>query len=85
MDTLKKLDQLFRLARQADAPVFHVSDHVIAHLGQRDMASLIPLSVFAGISAVAATVLFMLAVNAYQTLNGPLMELITPLQETALW
>jgi hypothetical protein len=85
MDTLKKLDQLFALARQGETPVFSVSDRVIADLGQCDVPSLVPLSVFAGVSAVAAAVLLLLAVNAWNYLNSPLAELLTPLQETPLW
>ncbi|MFC1764456.1 hypothetical protein ACFL6U_20605 [Planctomycetota bacterium] len=85
MDTLKKLERLFERDRLGTTPVFHVSNRVIAELGPRETVTLVPLSVFAGVSAAAAALLLFLAVNAWNTMNGPLAELLTPLQETPLW
>ena len=66
MDTLKKIDNLFQQAAdqvaQQKTPVFHVSEWVIAELMMDESPRLVPLSVFAGISAVAAAVMLVLSV-----------------------
>ena len=85
MDTLKKIERLFEQARLGEPPVFHVGDRVMADLGALTPPRLLPLSVFAGLSAVAAVIMFLLSVQAWNYLNSPLAELLTPLQETPLW
>lgn len=85
MDTLKRIERLFAQARQGETPVFHVSDRVLQDLATLTPPRLMPLSVFAGVSAAAAVVMFLLSVQAWDYLNSPLAELLTPLQETPLW
>ena len=85
MDTLKKLERLFEQACRSPVPVFRVSDRVFNELTAYEPPRLIPLSIFAGVSAAAAVLVFMLAVNAWSYLSNPIMELVEPLQETPLW
>jgi hypothetical protein len=85
MDTLKRIEKLFEQARQDETPVFHVSHRVMADLAALAPPRLIPLSVFAGVAAAAAVVMFLLSVQTWNYLNSPLAQLLTPLQETSLW
>lgn len=85
MDTLKRIERLFAQARQGETPMFYVSDGVLQDLAVLTPPRLIPLSVFAGVSAAAAVVMLLLSVQAWNYLNSPLTELLMPLQETPLW
>lgn len=85
MDTLKKIERLFERARQADTPVFHVSDRVIADIRPPEVIPLMPLSVVAGLSAAAAVLFFFMAVNAWTTVNSPNLEMVASLQELSSW
>lgn len=85
MDTLKKIEKLFEQACGCPAPVFRVSDRVIDELAVYEPPRLIPLSIFAGVSAAAAVLVFMLGVHAWSYMSNPFMELVSPLQETPLW
>lgn len=85
MDTLKKIEQLFAQAQRQNTPVFHVSDRVIGELTACETPRLAPLSIFAGVTAAAAVVMLFLSVQAWNYLNSPLADLLTPMQETPLW
>ena len=63
MDTLTKLDNLFKRSAQCPAPVFHVADRVLDRLqGQIPLViPLRPLSLVAGLSAAAAIIAIVMA------------------------
>jgi hypothetical protein len=87
MDTLEILARLARKAREEQTPVFGVADAVrlrIRSAGPQSV-TLIPLELFGGLSAIAASVIVALAIQLWSYMNNPVMELLTPLQEIRLW
>jgi len=87
MDTLEGLDRLARRAREEQTPVFGVAQAVRLRIQSegRSSVTLIPLEVFGGLSAVAASIILFLAVQLWQYMNSPLRELVAPLPEIRLW
>ena len=87
MDTLEGLEKLVRKARQEETPVFGVAEHVQCRIrSQRPQAiTLVPLEVFGGLSAVAASVVVSMAVELWKYMSNPVMELLAPLPEMPLW
>jgi len=87
MDTLKALAKLARRAREEQTPVFGVAEMVRLRIRSegRPSVTLIPLGLFGGLSAAAASIILFLAVEFWQYMNSPLRELIAPLPEIRLW
>jgi len=87
MDTLKGLAKLARIARQEQTPAFGVSELVRLRIQSegRQPVTLIPLSLFGGLSAAAASIILFLAIQFWQYMNSPLRELVAPLPEIRLW
>jgi hypothetical protein len=87
MDTLKALAKLARRAREEQTPVFGVAELVRLRIQSegRPSITLIPLGLFGGLSAAAASVILFLAVQFWQYMNSPIMELVAPLPEITLW
>ena len=87
MDTLRALAKLARIAREEQAPVFSVADLVRLQIESesRQPVTLIPLGLFGGLSAAAASILLFMAVQIWQYMNSPLRELVAPLPEIRLW
>ena len=87
MDTLEGLERLARQARQEEPPVFGVAEHVQLRIrSQRARGiTLIPLEVFGGLSAVAASIIVSMAVELWQYMSNPVMDLLAPLPEMPLW
>ena len=87
MDTLKALAKLARRAREEQTPVFGVAELVRLRIESesRQPVTLIPLGLFGGLSAAAASIILFLAVQLWQYMNSPLRELIAPLPEIRLW
>ena len=87
MDTLRGIAKLARIAREEQAPVFGVAEMVRLRIQSegRPSVTLIPLGLFGGLSAVAASILLFMAVQLWQYMNSPLMELVAPLPEIRLW
>jgi hypothetical protein len=87
MDALEGLAKLARRAREESTPVFGVSDAVrLRLLSERPQAvTLIPLGLFGGLSALAASVIMALAVQFWNYMSSPIMELVAPLPEIRLW
>jgi hypothetical protein len=46
---------------------------------------LIPLGLIGGLSALAASITVALAVQFWQYMNNPIVELVAPLREIRLW
>ena len=87
MDVLEGLDKLARRARGETAPVFGVADQVRLRIAleRPQPITLIPLSIFGGLSAVAASVILLLTVELWKYMNSPIMDLLAPLPEIRLW
>jgi len=87
MDALEGLVRLARKARQEQTPVFGVADEVRLRIRSERPPSitLLPLGVFGGLSAVAASVTLFLAIEFWKYMNSPIMELVRPLPEIRLW
>jgi len=87
MDALEGLAKLARRAREESTPVFGVSEAVrLRILSERPQATtLIPLGLFGGLSALAASITMALAVQFWNYMTSPVMELVAPLPEIRLW
>jgi hypothetical protein len=87
MDVLEGLVRLARKAREEQAPVFGVAEKVRLRIRseQQQAVTLIPLGLFGGLSAAAASVILFMAVQFWQYMNSPVMELVAPLPEIRLW
>jgi len=87
MDTLRGLAKLARIAREEQTPVFGVAEMVRLRIQSegRPSVTLIPLGLFGGLSAAAASILLFMAVQFWQYINSPFMQLVAPLPEIRLW
>ena len=87
MDTLEALARLAHKAREESIPVFNVADAVRLRIGSQkpDAVTLIPLGLFGGLSAVAASITLFLAIEFLKYMSRPVMELFAPLPEVRLW
>ncbi len=87
MDALEGLAKLARRAREEATPVFGVSEAVrLRILSERsETVTLIPLGLFGGLSALAASVIMILALQFWNYMTSPVMELVAPLPEIRLW
>lgn len=87
MDVLEALAKLAHKAREEPAPVFGVADGVRLRIRSEraEAVTLIPLGLFGGLSAVAASITLFLAVEFWKYMSSPIMELVTPLPEMRLW
>jgi hypothetical protein len=87
MDVLVALANLARKAREEPTPVFGVADAVRLRIRSERLESvtLIPLGLFGGLSAVAASITLFLAVEFWKYMSSPVMELVAPLPEMRLW
>jgi hypothetical protein len=87
MDALEGLAKLARRACEESTPVFGVSEAVrLRILSERtETVTLIPLGLFGGLSALAASVIMVLAIQFWNYMTSPVMELVAPLPEIRLW
>ncbi len=87
MDALEALVRLARKAREEPIPIFNVADRVRLRIRSERPASvtLIPLGLFGGLSAVAASITLFMAIEFWKYVSSPVMELVAPLPEIRLW
>jgi hypothetical protein len=87
MDALEGLAKLARRAREESTPVFGVSEAVRLRIlsEKTETVTLIPLGLFGGLSALAASVIMILALQFWNYMTSPVMELVAPLPEIRLW
>jgi hypothetical protein len=87
MDALEALAKLALKAREEPVPVFSVADGVRLRIRSEKPAvvTLIPLGLFGGISAVAASITLFLAIEFWKYMSSPVMQLVAPLPEMRLW
>jgi hypothetical protein len=89
MDALEGLAKLARRARKETTPVFGVSEAVRLRIRsertETETVTLIPLGLVGGLSALAASVIMILALQFWSYMTSPVMELVAPLPEIRLW
>jgi len=87
MDTLKAIEKLSQKARNEKTPVFDVADSVLLRIRSHTKLAMSfrSFDLFAGVSAVAASIVLFLAVDFWLSMTSPIMEIFTPLQEAPLW
>ncbi len=89
MNTLRAIEKLVDIARSEVVPSMDVGDAVMlrisAQLDQRGPFAVTPMTVVAGLSALAASVILFLAINQWQTVNDPIMQFFGPVQVASLW
>jgi hypothetical protein len=87
MDTIKIIEKLAKIAQKEPTPQFNVSNKVMAQISilQQEKFGLLPLELFAGITAVAASIVTFFSIQAWHYLVNPLMQLFVPYQGVALW
>jgi hypothetical protein len=87
MDTLKGIEKLAKKAQMQKIPAFGISDQIAdrLRLSRPETASFAVFDVFAGISAVAASVALYIGLNAWTHLMNPMTQFFAPLQEIRLW
>jgi len=87
MDAIKIIENLAEKARKETPPQIDVSKTVMLEIGvfRQETAGFLPLEFFAGISAVAASIIMFFSIHAWQYIVNPLFQLFVPFQETLPW
>lgn len=88
MDTLSRIEKLISRAQRETPPKVDVADRVLWRIrtaSARPPVPIAPWGVFAGLSAVAASIIVFLAINAWMALSNPMMELYRPVMVASLW
>ena len=81
------IEKLAQKARIEAVPQFSVSNRVMAQIEliDRQPTGLWPFEIFAGVSAVAASIVVFFSIQAWQTVFNPLYQLLSPYQGVSLW
>lgn len=90
MDKLKLIGKLVLKAKNESIPEIDVTDQVLRRIQAEQLAGPVvmrisPMSIFAGISAVAASIIIFFAINAWLSLSDPLMQFFGPVQVASVW
>ncbi len=89
MDNLKLIDRLVMMARGETIPEVDVSAQVMLTIRSgeivEDSFGVTPLTIFTAMSAVAASIILFLAINAWVTMSDPMAEFFGPIQVASLW
>ena len=87
MDTMKIIEKLAHIANREETPTLDVSNTVMFQISalRQETVSFWPVEFFAGISAVAASVVAFFSIQAWRYITDPLVQLLAPLQEVPLW
>jgi uncharacterized protein involved in response to NO len=87
MDAIKIIEKLAKTAQREKVPQIDVSKAVMHEIGilQRESVSFLPFEWFAGVSAVAASIMMFLSFYAWQYMTNPLVQLFAPFQEILPW
>lgn len=88
MDAIKIIERLAATARREKTPQIDVSKAVMREIGilsQQKNVGVISFEWFAGISAVAASVVTFLSFHAWRYIVDPFVQLFMPLQEVLPW
>ena len=81
------IEKLAQKARSEAIPQFSVSNRVMAQIDliERQPTGLWPFEIFAGLTAVAASIVSFFSVQAWHTIVNPLFQLLAPYQGVPLW
>ena len=81
------IEKLAQKARSEAIPQFSVSNRVMAQIDliERQPTGLWPFEIFAGVSAVAASIVVFFSIQAWHTLANPLAQLFATSQGASLW
>jgi hypothetical protein len=87
MDTIKIIERLAKTAQKEKPPQIDVSKAVMLEIGilQQETAGFLPFEWFAGISAVAASIVMFLSFYAWRYMADPFVQLFAPFQEILPW
>jgi len=85
MDPLEALEKLAAEARKETPPVGSVRGRVLAKIRTPRGSPLLPLTVLAAGSALAASALLAVGMHFLRAARDPLVELFTPLQVPLPW
>lgn len=78
MDQMNKLEKFFEQTRRIGTPVFHVSDQVLEEIADRKTVQLTPFSIMAGLSAAAAVIALVYAINSWLSMTWTLADYFDP-------
>ena len=87
MDAIKIIEKLAKTAQKEKTPQIDVSKAVMLEIGllRQENAGMIPFEWFAGISAVAASIITVFSLNAWRYIADPFIQLFMPLQGVLPW
>ncbi|MDD5133943.1 MAG: hypothetical protein PHP01_00855 [Phycisphaerae bacterium] len=87
MDAMKFIEKLAQKAQGQTVPKYNVSAEVMLRIDnlQQEKVTLLPLELFAGITALAASIVTFFSVQAWRCIVDPLIQLFTPFQGVPLW
>jgi len=85
MDELEAIERLALKARQETPPVAGVGARVMARIGAPRRLGIVPLSLFAVVSAAAAAVVLAVGIYFYFKASDPMTQLFAPLEVGSLW
>lgn len=87
MDRMKIIEKLAKTAQREKPLQIDVSGAVMREIGllQRQTVGFVPVEWFAGISAVAASIVMFLSFYGWQYIANPFVQLFAPFQEILPW
>jgi len=87
MDTLEGIEKLACQAREEKVPGFDAAERVLQQIRSEETETFgfAIFDLFAGASAVAASVVGYFSIGAWKFIASPLMQFFAPLQEVKLW
>ncbi|MBL7221612.1 MAG: hypothetical protein ISS69_15990 [Phycisphaerae bacterium] len=85
MDELEAIEKLVARARRETPAVNSIADGILARMHHSPPPRIAGLSVFAVVSAVAATIAMAIGAYFWMASPDPLTELYAPLQVGLLW
>ena len=85
MDELKAIEKLVARAKTETPGVSSIAGGILSRMHHSPPSRVVGLSVFAAISAAAATIALAVGAYVWMTSSDPLIELYAPLQVGLLW
>jgi len=86
MDPMKIIENLGVRARLDSAPSIQVRNEVLNRISaQSKFSRLLPLSVFSGATAIAASMVLAAGIYYWFAGSDPMEELVVPLQMVSIW
>ncbi len=87
MDAIKIIEKLAKTAQKEKLPQIDVSKTAMCEIGllRQETTGFLPFEWFAGISAVAASIVTFFSIHAWRYIVDPLIQLLVPFQEILLW